>query len=77
MLREGFEINTYDTCVTTKMVNGKQQTICWHVDDYKLNHIYKRVNSRFIIVLKEEYKSIFDDGSGQMTVSRGKIHDSL
>ena len=41
----------YDPCVANKMVNGKQQTICWHVDDCKLSHRDKRVNGRFILVL--------------------------
>ena len=77
LIREGFEINSYDPCVANKMVNGKQQTICWHVDDCKLSHRDKRVNGRFILVLKEEYKCIFKDGSGQMTVSCRKIHDYL
>ena len=29
----GFEINLYDWCVANKMVNGKQCTILWHVDE--------------------------------------------
>jgi hypothetical protein len=29
----GFEINPYDFCVANKMINGKQCTIVWHVDD--------------------------------------------
>ena len=70
-LRECFEINPYDPCAYNKMVNVKQQTIYWHVEDCKLRHIYKMVNNRFILVLKEEYESIFKDGFGQMTVSRG------
>ena len=57
----------------TKMVNGKQQTIFCYVDDCKLSHRDKSVKDRFVLVLKEEYESIFKDGSGQMTVSRGKI----
>ena len=59
------------------MVNGNQQTVCWHVDDCKLSHRDKRVNNRFNLGLKEEYKSIFEDGSGQMTVCRGKVHNYL
>jgi hypothetical protein len=27
--------------------------------------------------LQEEYKNIFEDGSGKMTVSRGKVHTYL
>ena len=53
LLREGFEINPYDPCVANKTVNGNQQTIRWHVDDCKFSHRDKRVNVRFILVIKE------------------------
>ena len=58
-------------------MNGKQQTIFWHVDDCKLIHGDKKVNDRFILVLKEEYEIIFEDFSGQMIMIRIKIHDYL
>ena len=77
LLREGFGINPYDPCVTNKMVNGKQQTMCWHVDNFKLSHRDIRVNKRFILVLKEDYESIFEDGSGQITMCRRKVYDDL
>ena len=32
----GFEINPYDKCVANKMINGKQCTIGWYVDDNKI-----------------------------------------
>ena len=32
----GFNINPYDWCVANKMINGKQCTIGWHVDDLKI-----------------------------------------
>ena len=35
----GFEINPYDTCVANKMINGKQYTIVWYVDDLKVSHV--------------------------------------
>jgi hypothetical protein len=34
----GFIINPYDFCVANKMINGKQMTIIWHVDDLKISH---------------------------------------
>ena len=34
----GFEINPYDWCVANKIVNGKQVTVVWHVDDLKISH---------------------------------------
>jgi len=73
----GFIINPYDPCVGNKMIEGKQMTICFHVDDCKLSHVDARVNDRMIEWLREEYESIFEDGSGKMTVSRGKVHTYL
>ena len=39
----GFVLNPYDPCVANRMVNGYQQTICWHVDDVKLSHVDVKV----------------------------------
>jgi hypothetical protein len=68
-----FTINPYDPCVTNKIIEGEQMTICFHVDDCKLSHRKKAVMDRMIGYLLQEYESIFEDGSGEMTVSRGKI----
>jgi hypothetical protein len=35
---DGFVLNPYDSCVANKIVDGKQMTICWHVDDLKVSH---------------------------------------
>ena len=35
----GFKINPYDICVANKMINGKQCTVLWHVDDLKISHV--------------------------------------
>jgi hypothetical protein len=35
----GFKLNPYDWCVANKMVNRKQCTILWHVDDLKILHV--------------------------------------
>ena len=35
----GLVINPYDPCVSNMMVNGKQITITWRVDDLKISHI--------------------------------------
>ena len=42
--KEGFVVNPYDPCVANKMVDGKQQMICFHVDDCKLSHVDPKVN---------------------------------
>jgi hypothetical protein len=64
-----FEINPYDPCITNKMVNGKQMAICFHEDDCKLSHHDCKAINDMIEWLHQEYKSIFEDGSGKMMVS--------
>jgi hypothetical protein len=73
----GFVINPYDPCVANKIIEGKQMTICWHVDDLKASHVKSKVMDKMIKYLRQEYESIFEDGSGAMVVSRGKIHKYL
>ncbi len=73
----GFTLNPYDPCVANKMMQGKQMTICFHVDDCKLSHRKPKVMDGMIKYLRQEYESIFEDGSGKMTVSRGKLHKYL
>jgi hypothetical protein len=35
----GFKANNYDSCVVSKVVNGNQLTVEWHVDDLKVYHV--------------------------------------
>jgi hypothetical protein len=77
LIDKGFELNPYDPCVANKMIEGKQMTICFHVDDCKMSHRTPRVMDQTIEWLRQEYESIFEDGSGEMTVSRGKVHTYL
>jgi hypothetical protein len=72
-----FVFNPYDPCVANKMIEGEQMTICFHVDDCKLSHRKEKVMESMIEHLRLEYESIFEDGSGAMTVSRGKVHKYL
>ena len=73
----GFEINPYDPCVANKMVNGKQLTVVWHVDDLKVSHVSSDVVTKMADWLKSTYERLFDDGSGEMKICRGKIHEYL
>ena len=77
LIEEGFELNPYDPCIANKMIEGKQMTICFHVDDCKLSHRKPKVMDQMIKWLQKEYESIFKDGSNKMTVSRGKVHTYL
>jgi hypothetical protein len=73
----GFEFNPYDPCVGNKIIDGKQMTICIHVDDCKISHVNSRAVDQMIEWLRENYEVIWEDGTGKMKVSRGKVHKYL
>jgi hypothetical protein len=62
----GYVLNDYDPCVANKMINGKQSTIAWYVDDNKISHEDPKVNSETVRIIEETF--------GKMTVTRGKKH---
>jgi hypothetical protein len=70
----GFEVNPYDICVANKMVNGKQFTVVWHVDDLKCSHVETSVVDDFIKWARSKYE---DASITVLKPSRGKIHDYL
>ena len=63
----GFKLNKYDPCVAEKMVNGKQCTICWYVDDNKISHAEPKVVDEVIAKIEERF--------GKMVVTRGEKHN--
>jgi hypothetical protein len=68
----GFVINPYDWCVANKMINGKQCTILWHVDDLKISHVDHNVVSHVIDQLDEEFGK-----EAPLTKTRGLVHEYL
>jgi hypothetical protein len=66
----GFTLNPYDPCVANKMVNGKQLTVTWHIDDLKLSYVDENEVTKTI----DRLKSIYGE---DMRVSHGKRHDYL
>ena len=74
---QGYKMNPYDACVWNKSIGGKQCTICFHVDDCKISHVSEKVVDEEIAWLRKQYENIFEDGSGKMKVSKGKIHKYL
>jgi hypothetical protein len=67
---QGFTLNPYDPCVANKVINGKQFTVVWHVDDIKISHVDKKEVSKLITWIKSVYGE-------DMRVSRGKVHEYL
>jgi hypothetical protein len=68
----GFEMNTYDRCITNKIINGKQCTIIWHVHDVKGLHVEQKVLDEIAVQLSKKYRQ-----ETPLTVHHGKVHDYL
>jgi hypothetical protein len=68
----GFVPNAYDSCVMNKLVDGKQLTVAWHVDDLKVSHVSKKVVDEFVKLMNGEFGK-----DTPMNVSTGKKHDYL
>ena len=62
----GFELNPYDNCVANKMIDGKQCTIIWWVDDNYISHVSDGVLDMVIGKIEERF--------GKMAVTRGDKH---
>jgi Reverse transcriptase (RNA-dependent DNA polymerase) len=62
----GFVLNPYDQCVANSMIDGKQCTIAWYVDDMKISHVDPKV----VTMIIEQLEKRFD----KMTVTRGREH---
>ena len=65
----GFKINPYSKCVANKMINGKQWTFVFYVDDNKISHVDKEVVTSIIKAISNHF--------GELAVSRGNKHDYL
>jgi hypothetical protein len=66
----GFMLNPYDLCVANKVVDGKQMTVCWHVDNLKVSHCDPAQVTFFGEWLSEKY-------GVAVATHLGKVHDYL
>jgi hypothetical protein len=62
----GFELNPYNARVTNKVIDGKQCTIVWHVDDTKISHEDSKAVSHVIQKIEARF--------GEMAVTLEKEH---
>ena len=69
----GFEMNDYDECTINKMINGKQCTIQFHVDDLKLSHLEQQELDKIV----DHLNDIFGSEGELLVASYGKIHEYL
>jgi hypothetical protein len=72
LVKWGFTINPYDWCVANKMIDGKQCTIIWHVNDLKISHMDPEVNTTVIGMIEAEFGK-----EAPLTITRGRIHEYL
>jgi hypothetical protein len=65
----GFELNPYEPCVANAIIEGKQCTMAWYVDDNKLSHVSPDVVTMVIEKIEEHF--------GAVVTTRGKKHEFL
>ena len=53
-------------------MNGKQQTICFYVDDVMSSHVNPKTNDKFFKWLNNKY-----GGYGEVKATRDDVHDYL
>ena len=68
----GFIVNPYDWCVVNKIINVKQCTVGWHVDDLKMSHHNSRVVNDILHELEERYGK-----ESPLVITRGQVHEYL
>jgi hypothetical protein len=67
---DGFVLNPYDSCVAIKVVDKKQMTVCWHIDDLRVSHCDPAQVNIFGEWLSKNYEVA-------MATHRGKVHNIL
>jgi len=65
----GFELNPCDMCVANAIIEGKQCTICWYVDDNKISHVNSKVVDDVIKQIEAKFV--------KMSQTSGEDHDFL
>jgi hypothetical protein len=65
----GFVLNPYDLCVANKIIDGKQCTIAWYVDDLKVSHMKRSVVTNILNTIESKF--------GTLQITRGRRHTYL
>ena len=50
---QGFMVNPYYRCIANRTIDGKYFTIDWYVDNNKVYHVDKHINTRIIEAIAE------------------------
>ena len=65
----GFELNPYDKCAINKIIDAKQYTIVFYIDNKKISHADSNIVTSIINELSKHF--------GETTVSRGSKYHYL
>ena len=68
----GFVFNPYNPCVANRMIDGKQHTVRFHVDNIMSSHVESKVNNKFLQWLDRNHGKL-----KKVRATRGKIHEYL
>jgi hypothetical protein len=58
LIKRGYILNPYDSCVANKEIDGSQFTIIWHVDNLNLSHKSNQVLDNEVKYLESIYISV-------------------
>ena len=68
----GFVFNPYNPCVANRMINGKQHTVRFRVDNIMSSHVDSKVINKFLQWLHRNYGKL-----KKVSATRGKIREYL
>ena len=49
----GYILNLYDLCIANKMINRKQYTLIWYIDNVKSSYMDLKVNKNLLSCVKK------------------------
>ena len=67
-----FICNRYGSCVVDKIVNGKQLSVAWHVNNLNVSHVEEKVVENFDKDMDHQLEK-----ETPLSVSRGLMHEYL
>ena len=65
----GFVLKPYDMSIANRMINGKQCTVAWYVDDNKISHVEQEVVDDIVAKIGKRFPGL--------TISTGTEHTFL
>jgi hypothetical protein len=72
IVKWGYKINPYEWCVANKIVDGKQCTVVWHMDNLKILHVDPALIEGLLDLLNKQYGEC-----APLVTTRGKVHEYL